>query len=61
MENREKYMRGNNWYFDYFKKCFPLAPAYNPLANEFYKILAEKMIECGLLSYVANHIILSAS
>ena len=40
----------NNWYFDYFKKCFPLAPAYNPLANEFYKILAEKMTECGLLS-----------
>ena len=40
----------NNWYFDYFKKCFPLAPAYNPLANEFYKILAEKMSECGLLS-----------
>ena len=40
----------NNWYFDYFKKCFPLAPSYNPLANEFYKILAEKLTECGLLS-----------
>ena len=39
-----------NWYFDYFKKCFPLAPAYNLLSNDFYKVLAEKMSECGLLS-----------
>lgn len=44
------YTNRSNWYFDYFKKCFPMAAAYAPLSNDFYKNFAEAMAATGILS-----------
>ena len=44
------YTSRSNWFFDYFKGSFPLAPAYAPLSNDFYKALAEACTSAGIFT-----------
>lgn len=40
----------SNWYFDYFKKCFPMAAAYAPLSNDFYRVVSQAMARTGIFT-----------
>lgn len=43
------YTNSSNWFHTYFRKSFPMAPAYNPLVNEFYEQLFKKLAASGIL------------